>query len=214
MAVRRPCARVGRLVTRDFLVAKVFLPSSCSEGISSLLCIPSLAVSSISVGSSSPECFSAQLAAGASGSFWACLQGITGHARASRVLFRRLETPWHLGLQGVARPSRTCLPHNTHPGCPQCVGIAFPNCSELQTQEVSSHTERVSQTACEAACFAAAPRHPYSDGQWRGSRILSAAHRSWRKAVHEFNLRNSPLFGEGSSSGQGQKPARRARRVS
>lgn len=62
MAVRRPCARVGRLVTRDFLVAKVFLPSSCSEGISSLLCIPSLAVCSISVGSSSPECFSAQLA--------------------------------------------------------------------------------------------------------------------------------------------------------
>jgi hypothetical protein len=62
MALRRLCLELGGLVTRGCLVAKVFLPSSWCEGISSLLCIPSWSVCSISVDSFYPECFSAQLA--------------------------------------------------------------------------------------------------------------------------------------------------------
>jgi len=138
MAVRRPCARVG---SGDVSLAAAResppLPSSRSEGISSLLCVPRLAVCSISVRSFYPECPSAQLAP--PDRFGRASRGLLGTPGPAGYCFVGLR---YLGIwvsrvsRGHQATSRKRLPHNTPLGCPQCVDIAFPNCSELQTKEV------------------------------------------------------------------------------
>jgi len=167
------------------LPAKVFLGrSSCSEGISSLLCIPRLAVYSISVRSFYPECLSAQLAPpDRFGRASRGLLGTPGPVGYCFVGLRHLGSGFPGGRTAIRRRHGS-FSHITPPGCPQCVCTAFPQMQRAAQEEVSSHTERVWHTAL-GALFAVAPRHP-GDGHWRDSRILSAAHRSWRKAVTEL----------------------------
>lgn len=133
MAVRRPCARVGsgdvslaaaRDIPPALLPQRGYLKSSLCPALGCLLDFSSFLLPGVPFSS-----------AGASGSFWACFQGITGHARASRVLFRRLETPWlwvSRGLHGHQASPRKYLPHYTPrlPAvCLYCVSSDAASCA-------------------------------------------------------------------------------------
>jgi len=133
MVVRRPCARVGsgdvslaaaRDIPPALLPQRGYLKSSLCPALGCLLDFSSFLLPGVPFSS-----------AGASGSFWACFQGITGHARASRVLFRLLETPWlwvSRGLHGHQASPRKYLPHYTPrlPAvCLYCVSSDAASCA-------------------------------------------------------------------------------------
>lgn len=142
------------------LPATFLLPSYRSEGISSLLCVPRLAVCSISVRSFYPECPSAQLAPpDRFGRASRGLLGTLGPAGYCFVCLRHLGSGFPGGCTAIRRRHGS-ISHITPPGCPQCVCTAFPQMQRAAQEEVSSHTERVWHTALRARCSRLLPVTP------------------------------------------------------